>query len=56
MVLASYLSRGRDKQTEAVYGNIDCNTHASKSQVTLPHHGLESFVLGLRDEFKQKRE
>lgn len=45
--LRSNLSRGRDEQAEAVYGNIDRNTHAGKSQVTLPHDGLESFIYDL---------
>lgn len=47
--LASDLSCGRDEQTEAVYGNIDSNTHACKSQVTLPHNCLQSFVHGLKE-------
>ena len=47
--LVSYLSCGGDEQTEAVYGNIDCDTHSCEAQVTLPHDGLESFVQGLHD-------
>lgn len=54
--IASYLSCGGDKQTKALYGNIDCDTHACKSQVTLPHDGLESFVMGLRKEYKKEKE
>lgn len=50
----SYLSCSRDKQTKAVYGNIDCDTHAGKTEVTLPHDGLESFVQGLKE--RQKKE
>lgn len=49
LTLASYLSCGRDEQTEAVYGNIDCDAHACEAQITLPHDGLESFVQGLHD-------
>lgn len=45
----SNLSCGWDEQTEALYGDIDCNTHSSKAQVTLSHDGLKSFVQGLQD-------
>lgn len=45
----SDLSCGWDEQTEAVYGNIDSDTHACKSQVTLPHDCLQRFVGGLKE-------
>lgn len=47
--LESDLACGRDEQTEAVYRNIDSDAHACKSQVTLPHNGLQSFVHGLKE-------
>lgn len=51
---ASYLPRGWDEQAEAVYGDVDRNAHACKSQVTLPHHGLQSFVQGLKERWKHR--
>lgn len=48
----SDLSCGWDEQTEAVYGNIDSDTHACKSQVTLPHDCLQRFVRGLKESNK----
>lgn len=53
-VSASYLPCGWDEQTEAVYGDIDRNAHACKSEVALPHNGLQGFVQRLQEEWKHR--